>query len=204
MANPANETVLYPFSAFNFSVEIELPGIFSQMCNAAFAECDGLEMTQEVKTIREGGNNGAQIRLPGPYAYGQLTLKRGMTASFDLWDWFGYTLASPETRATIKVVIFAPDGVTERVRFVLTGCLPTKVKAPALNAKDGMVAIEELQVVYETLELVPPSGGQGSPSGLGSGAGSGFGASASFSASASIGGGGASASASANLSFGGS
>lgn len=185
MANPANETVLYPFSAFNFAVEIELPGVFSQMCNAAFAECDGLEMTQEVKTIREGGNNGAQIRLPGPYAYGQLTLKRGMTASFDLWDWFGHVLASPEMRATIKVVIFAPDGTTERARFVLAGCLPTKLKAPPLNAKDGMVAIEELQVVYETLTHVPPSGASGSPSGLGGGAGAGFSASASFGASAS-------------------
>jgi hypothetical protein len=28
-----------------------------------------------------------------------------------------------------------------------------KVKAPALNAKDGQIAIEELQVAYETLTL---------------------------------------------------
>ena len=37
-----------------------------RVCNAAFAECDGLEMTMEVKTIREGGNN-AQLhpRSPG-------------------------------------------------------------------------------------------------------------------------------------------
>ena len=36
-------------------------------------------MTMEVKTIREGGNNGRQIRLAGPVGYGTLTLKRGMT-----------------------------------------------------------------------------------------------------------------------------
>ena len=46
-------------------------------------------MTMDVKTIREGGNNGdADPPAPGRSATGTLTLKRGMTASFDLWDWF--------------------------------------------------------------------------------------------------------------------
>ncbi len=122
------------------------------------AECDGLEMNQEVKTIREGGNNGVQIRLAGATTYGTLTLKRGMTASFDLWDWFEQSIADPSVRADAEVVLLAPDD-TERVRFVLHGCLPVKLKAPPLNAKDGMVAVEELQVAYESLKLQNPGGG---------------------------------------------
>ena len=31
--------------------------------------------------------------------------------------------------------------------------LPVKLKAPPLNAKDGMVAVEELQLAYEWLSL---------------------------------------------------
>jgi hypothetical protein len=31
--------------------------------------------------------------------------------------------------------------------------LPLKLKAPALNAKDGMIAVEELQLAYERLML---------------------------------------------------
>ena len=65
MANPANETVIYPFTAFNFAVEIEVPDLSPEVCSAAFAECDGLEMTMDVKTIREGGNNTQQVRLTG-------------------------------------------------------------------------------------------------------------------------------------------
>lgn len=61
-------------------------------------------------------------------------------------------------RANAEVVLFAPDGRTERARFVLTRCVPVKLKAPALNAKDGMVAIEELQLAYESLTLKQPSG----------------------------------------------
>jgi phage tail-like protein len=159
MANPANETIIYPFTAFNFAVEINVPGVSSKICSAAFAECDGLEMTMEVKTIREGGNNGAQIRLTGPLAFGIVTLKRGLTASFDLWDWFS-SIQEPgnaKLRATAQVVLFAPSGPpAESCRFVLSRCIPTKLKAPPLNGKDGTVAIEEFQLAYESLRLVKP------------------------------------------------
>ncbi len=158
MATSADETVMYPFTAFNFAVEINVDGVSAHVCSAAFAECDGLEMTMDIKTIREGGNNGQQIRLTGPVSYGMLTLKRGMTASFDLWDWFDTMLTNVRLRADAEVVIFTADGQKERVRFLLKNCLPTKLKAPALNAKDGMVAIEELQLAYESLQLKRPSG----------------------------------------------
>jgi phage tail-like protein len=158
MSNPALERVPnYPFTAFRFAVEISVDPISNQVCSAAFSECDGLEMTVEAKTIREGGNNGAVIRMAGPVNYGQLTLKRGMTANFDLWDWFDAAIADPGLRASAEVVMFAENGETERARFLLTRCLPVKLKAPALNAKDGMVAVEEFQLVYESLQLKKPT-----------------------------------------------
>lgn len=158
MATAADETVMYPFTSFNFAVEINVDGVSPHVCNAAFAECDGLEMTMDIKTIREGGNNGQQIRFTGPVSYGTLTLKRGMTASFDLWDWFDTMLTNVRLRADAEVVILAADGKSERVRFILKNCLPTRLKAPALNAKDGMVAIEELQLAYQSLQLKRPGG----------------------------------------------
>src|SRR5216684_8949470 len=99
MAEAAPATAVYPFTAFNFSVEITREGDSKALCKAAFAECDGLEMTMEVKTIREGGNNGRQIRLTGPVSVGLLTLKRGMTPSFDLWEWMARLQTQPGLRA---------------------------------------------------------------------------------------------------------
>lgn len=107
----------------------------------------------DVKTIREGGNNGKQIRLTGPLNFGQLTLKRGMTETFDLWHWFDLMLTQPDLRADAEVVLLAADGKTERARFVLSRCVPAKLKAPPLNAKDGTIAIEEFQLAYESLTL---------------------------------------------------
>jgi len=194
MSNPANETVKYPFTSFNFAIEINVPGVSTKICSAAFSECNGLDMTMEVKTIREGGNSSTQYRLAGPVSYSQLTLKRGMTATFDLWDWFNATLNNARLRADAEVVLFAADGRTERARFILKRCMPVKLKAPDFNAKDGMIAIEELQLAYESMRLKRPSGGLS----LGISAGVGIGVEASISAGASFGG-GASIEASASL-----
>lgn len=156
--SPALETdTQFLFAAFNFAVEIDVPGISGKMCNAAFAECDGLELTHDVKTIREGGNNRAQVRLTGPASFGTVSLKRGMTPNFHLWKWFDAVVANPALRAHAEVVIFTrayrESGREERARFLLEKCVPVKLKAPPLNARDGLVAIEELAMVCESITL---------------------------------------------------
>lgn len=147
------------YTAFNFLVEIDLPGGKGPLCRAGFAECDGLEMNIAPKTIREGGNNGRQIHLASAVSYGQLSLKRGMTDNFDLWNWFEdvHGPDGREGRADGRVVMLSGDGREQRV-FKLDRCMPIKIKAPALNAKDGQIAIEEFQLVYEMLSVERGSG----------------------------------------------
>src|SRR5271169_5158257 len=114
---------VYPFTAFNFSVEINVPFIGRQLCSAAFSDCDGLDMTMDIKTIREGGNNTCQIRMVGAVTYGLVTLKRGMTSNFDLWDWFdAQQHGNPQQlrsdmRGDVDVVILGADNTTELARF---------------------------------------------------------------------------------------
>ncbi|MET7636365.1 phage tail protein [Streptomyces sp. NPDC005078] len=143
----------YPLQAFNFSVSITPDGDPAPLCDAAFAECDGLEMSLDVKTIREGGNNGVQIKLTGATSYGQLTLKRGMTKGFDLWRWFERVAHDPRVRATGEIVLRAADRDSDEAVFVLGRCVPLKIKAPSLNAREGIVAVEEMQLGYESLSL---------------------------------------------------
>lgn len=156
-----------PFSTFNFRVALRIEGASADVCKAEFSECDGLEMTMEPKTIREGGNNGRQIHLVGPVSYSQLTLKRGVTQDLGLWDWFERTMVDGGRglRASGRVEILSVDrsGGGEEggdadppvvYGFVLTGCVPIKVKAPAMNGKDGGLAIEEMQIAYETMRRI--------------------------------------------------
>jgi phage tail-like protein len=142
-----------PFTAFNFLVEIDVPGVADKVCGAAFSDVDGLEMSLEPKTIREGGRNAGPVHLAGVVAYGQLTLKRGMTPNLDLWRWFDAVAGNGGVRGTATIVMLAADGISEQATFVLEGCLPVKLKAAALNAKDGGIAIEEMQLVYESMTI---------------------------------------------------
>lgn len=143
----------YPISAFNFKVRLQIDGEAQPICDGEFSEVTGLEVTHDVETIREGGNNARPIHLVGRVSYGQLSLKRGMTANADIWRWFRELHQKPARRASGEIVMLSPDRSTETARFSLTGCLPIKLKAPTLNAQEGTIAIEEMQLAYETLDL---------------------------------------------------
>jgi phage tail-like protein len=151
-----------PFIAFNFSVELQVAnagalGLANPLCSAEFAECDGLEMTMEPKTVREGGANTRVRHLPGPLAFGTLTLKRGMTADLGLWTWFAAAAGNAHrgTLAQGVVLMRSAAGDATTLRFRLQDCLPVKIKAPALNAAAGLVAVEEMQIAYGALAIEP-------------------------------------------------
>lgn len=151
----------YPLTNFNFVVQLNVPnasglGMSSPLCQMEFAEVDGLEMTMEPKTVREGGSNTRQTNLVGRVSYSNVTLKRGVTANLDIWKWFAAATGNTAraTRATGLIMVQDAAG-QNRIRIDLFGCLPLKVKAPALNAKDGQVAIEELQIAVTAFTVAP-------------------------------------------------
>jgi phage tail-like protein len=186
-----------PFTAFRFEVILDLDqqveGLGSPLCDAAFADCDGLEMTMEPKLVESASVTNRQQYLIGPVKYGQVTLKRGMTSNLQLWQWFAQNRPGSVLTAHGQITMWDSDG-TPAVTFTLDSCLPVKMKAPSLSAKDGLIAIEELSLVCAQVRVGPPG-----DSGPGLGVGFSVGAGLSASASLSVGG-----SASAGLSISGS
>lgn len=156
----ANDVAVPPLPAFRFEVAITVEngsqhGLSNPLCSAAFAECNGIEASMAPKTLQEGGNNREQVYLVGPVTYAQLTLKRGMTDNLDLWRWFnavsGLQSASG-ARAQVEVKVMKADG-SVAVTYTLSRCLPVKIKAPGLVAKDAGLAIEELVLAYAKFEI---------------------------------------------------
>ncbi len=165
-----------PFTAFRFEVVLDLEnpvaGLTNPLCDAAFAECDGLEMTMEPKTVESGGVNDRQIHLIGPAKFAQLPLKRSMTSNVQLWQWLALTAQGTVAPASGTVPMWDADA-TPVSEFALEGCLPVRMRAPSLNAREGLVAVEELALVYETLSVtfVGPDGTGSSTAGTGATAG---------------------------------
>jgi phage tail-like protein len=151
------------FSAFNFLVSIEVPGVSNKVCEAAFAECDGLELSMEPKSFQQGGCNTEQIHLAGPVSYGQLTLRRGMSKNDHLWRWFAEVMKTENRglRGQASISMLGADGDPDnaQVTFNLKDCLPVRMRAPTLNASEGLLAIEEMQLVYAALSVEFPESG---------------------------------------------
>jgi len=71
-----------PYRAYNFKLEIQ------GVVEGHFTECDGLSVKVHSLAYREGGASQVTRRLPGPVEYSDVTLRYGLTASRELWDWF--------------------------------------------------------------------------------------------------------------------
>lgn len=125
------------------------------VAGGAFAECSGLEATMEPKVIREGGNPYGAHQRAGPVNFATVILRRGMTANQDLWDWFRRTTLGGEYFHRLSVTIrhLDLDGATVIRTWQLDRALPVKFKSSDLNARSGEIAIEELHLVHEGLNL---------------------------------------------------
>lgn len=143
----------------------------STLGNGYFAECSGLELEADVKEHLEGGRNDGVVRRVGRVKLSPIVLKRGMfvpatgqPADAALWDWMTAmvtgTLPIPRYNGLIQV--YSPNKRREVARWVFDRGLPSKVTGPALNAKTGEIAIEELHIVHEGLRLDRP-GRRGAP-----------------------------------------
>lgn len=130
--------------------------------NGGFAECTGLELEADVKEYLEGGFNNGVIRRVGRVKLQPLVFKRGMLvptggqyADTTIWDWLNAmvtgTLPVLRCNGHIRVANPANTRVVAHWRFVRG--LPVKVAGPALNAKTGEIAIEELHIAHEGLRL---------------------------------------------------
>lgn len=124
----------------------------------------------EPKVIGEGGHNWGEHHRSGPTKFAPIILKRGVTDVNDLWSWFDVTTnqANYGYRLSGEIVVYGNPTVTgngsqqsvkDNVVMIwkLSGVLPTKFKGPDLSATASQVAIEELHMVHQGLELQRPA-----------------------------------------------
>lgn len=146
------ESELTPLHVFRFHISIKRDN-GGEVCSGAFAECTGLEATMEPKVIKAGGANYGATQRPGPVSFATVVLKRGITRSHDLFDWFQRVAGgSYKYRQSAQIAVQNAAGET-LITWELARCLPVKFKAADLNAKGAEIGIEELHLAHEGLFL---------------------------------------------------
>ena len=149
-----------PPPAFNFIVSLidttsALNTLASGIRNVVlggFSECSGLEMQLQTEDFEEGGDIGRVRHFPKRITWTNLRLQRGAALNDELWNWhYGFAQGKGRRRDGI---ILLQDAAKKPLRlwYFVRG-LPVKWTGPSLNAQSGELAIEELEIAHEGLQM---------------------------------------------------
>jgi phage tail-like protein len=139
--------------AFLFMVE------YANQVRAVFSECSGLTAEIDVFEYQEGGENTHVHKLPGHRKWSNITLKRGMTDSLDLWNWWQRVIAGgPNLRHNISIIL--NDETQKRgMRWNIEGAYPIKWEGPSMRVDGNTVAIETLVLAHNGFVMLKHGGG---------------------------------------------
>jgi phage tail-like protein len=145
------------FLAFDYLIELTTGSETKSL--GGFLQVNGLPAPGSMTTPRFTGNPAlSSIKLRGISTAGDVTLRRGVVDSSQLWSWIdsACTGSSATSRSTAHIIL--RDQTRPPVtQWTLRSATPKRWNGPALSGKGaGDVAIEELVLSAEGIELVPP------------------------------------------------
>jgi phage tail-like protein len=135
-----------PYNKYNFLIEID------GVAQAGFMECTGLESKTEIIRYREGSDQLNTPRLlPGLHTYGNITLRKGVTDSKELYIWRKTVIDGQIVRKSGSIIL-QDNKHQEVARWNFRESWPCKMSGPQLNAQGNEVAIEEIEICHEGIE----------------------------------------------------
>lgn len=150
MAGEVQDNV-WPLPKFYFSVTL------GEDESVSFQEVDGLESETEIIEYRHGNNPiFSPIKMPGLKKFGNVTMRKGIFVNDNkFWDWFSQIEMNTIERRTVVVNLLDQDGNPKMV-WTLNNAIPTKVTGTDLKSEGNEVAVESLEIAYETLAVTTP------------------------------------------------
>ena len=119
-----------------------------------FSECTGLEMSLDIEEYREGGRNGETLQFPTRVRWSKITLKKGVGSGTALWDWhYGFVNGTGRRRDGL-VALLNELHLPAHIWYFRRG-LPTRYSGPSMNAAQGSVAIETIEITHEGIYQMP-------------------------------------------------
>jgi phage tail-like protein len=142
-----------PYAQFNFLVD--LGSGQTDGPEAGFQECSGISMSVDVIEYRNGNDKENGVRkLAGLNKASDVTLKRGIIGSLGLYNWINQIRNGDQSAVrNVTIQLQNEDHTAIVMTWKLLRARIVKHTSGPLNAKGTDVAIEELTLAYERLEL---------------------------------------------------
>ncbi len=152
---------LDPVNAYNFLVMLvdssgsSTLGAVGALVSAAiggFNECSGLQTRIETEDYRQGGQNDRVLHFPTRVTWGNIRLRHGVALTDDLWNWHRGFVDGIGKRKD-GVIVLQNDQQQPVKAWTFRRGIPVEWMGPTLNAAQSAVAIEEVTIMHEGLEL---------------------------------------------------
>lgn len=138
-----------PLVGFSFSLDVQgtLAGYFT--------EIGGLGSETEIVEHKITDPQGRDViqKIPGRSKYTDVTLKRGVTALKDIWDWRKMVedgnIVGARKNATITMFDQSLNAVA---KWNLVNAWPTKVSGPSISSDSNAFGVEEVSITFESME----------------------------------------------------
>ena len=143
-----------PYLQFNFLVDLG-GGADSGGSAAGFEECGPFSAALDLVEYRNGNakENGVQ-KLTGLARYADVSLRRGLIGSLTLWQWLNDAQSGDEQALrTVTVSLQTEDHTAVVTTWKLLRARPVRWTVQPLSARRSEVAVEELVLAYERLEV---------------------------------------------------
>lgn len=143
-SNAAHRAPADPFMSFQFTVSNGTKVI------GGFSDVTGLGAETEVETLRVGGQNDAEVTLPGPTKFpSRLVLKRGLGDPALLWNWYLNILQGAIKRENVTIELMSDDRQQKKTSWTFREACPVKWSGPELHAGTSAVAFESIELVHK-------------------------------------------------------
>jgi phage tail-like protein len=122
--------------------------------NAGFSEVIIPGIVIDVIEYRTGNDPQNAVRkIPGLWKVPDVTLKRGLVGALDLYEWINDVRNGNVNVRDVLIQLQSEDHTTIVWTWLLRRAWPSRYSFGSLNAKGKDVAIEEMALTYEGLEI---------------------------------------------------
>ena len=142
-----------PYAQFNFLVDLGTGN--TDGFEAGFQECSGISMSVDVIEYRNGNEKeNTPRKMTGLTKVSDVTLKRGIIGSLGLYNWIDQIRNGDQAALrTVTIQLQNEDHTAVVTTWKLFRARIVKHTSGPFNAKGTDVAMEELTLAYERLEM---------------------------------------------------